>query len=110
MSHKDYNTSKVHAMRSHTRRRFQERYGMKLNRHHRRELAELVLNSKYGKYCPDKENMCRLVMVQTNRISIYDITYYGRTFRMVWDRWRKEFATALAPNMLPTLDKDTDIV
>jgi len=76
--------TKLESERIHAKQRFLERYGLDFNRHVRREFERLII-------C----NQGYLVEKQSNRITVYDVIYEGKVYRVVYDKKRKTIVTAL---------------
>jgi len=80
--------SKSTAQRVHAKRKFMSRVGIKLTPELRRRLSDKILAKE-----------AELVHKQSNRISIYDVEHdiegQKRTFRLVFDRMRKNIVTIL---------------
>ena len=70
----------------HAKQKFIERKGIDLTK----KLNDELINIIYSK--PNKR---KLIKKQSNRISIYDISYKEDIFRLVFDRFRKSIVTIL---------------
>jgi len=76
--------SRTNKQRNHSKRRFRQRYGIDFNQQMRQEFRRLI-----------QSNQCVLVEKQSNRISIWDVTYEGNVYRIVYDKQRKNVVTVL---------------
>ena len=76
--------SRTNKQRNHAKRRFKQRYGIDFNQQMRQEFRRLI-----------QSNQCVLVEKQSNRISIWDVTYEGNVYRIVYDKQRKNVVTVL---------------
>jgi len=80
--------SKSTAQRIHAKNKFMSRVGIKLTPELRRELASKITTKK-----------AELIRKQSNRISIYDVDHEiegkKRTFRLVFDKMRRNIVTIL---------------
>lgn len=76
--------TKLHSERAHAKMRFMERHNLDFNRHIRREFERLILCKQ-----------THLIEKQSNRVSVHDVIYEGKVYRVVWDRIRKTIITTL---------------
>lgn len=83
------------AQRVHAKRRAEERYGLVVNKDTRRKLLECIWNGR-----------TTFVMKQSLRVSVFDVEFEGETYRVVYDKIRKEIVTFLDRDMNPE-DKRT---
>lgn len=74
------------AQRAHTRRRAQERYGVKLNK---AAMAALIARIQ--------SNRAKFVERQSNRITVWEVEHQSKRMRVVYDTKRGTIVTCL-PN------------
>jgi hypothetical protein len=79
-------SDKARAQTKHAKRRAFERYGVELNRHQLRELADLIRTGK-----------AEFVEKQSHRVSVFRVPIGDTTARVVYDRQRKTIVTFLPP-------------
>ena len=79
-----HRTPKVRALRIHAKRRLSERYGIAVNRV---GLAEIVILIQSGK--------AKFLERQSNRVTVWDVTFRGQQIRVVYDTHRHAVVTAL---------------
>ena len=68
----------------HAKKRIQERYGLSLNRHQLRELESLIQCGKG-----------RFIEKQSNRVTVWEVSYQDCHMRLVYDTMRHSLITAL---------------
>ena len=90
--------NKLEAERIHCKMRFMERYGIEFSRNMRREFERLIQSFQTN-----------LIRKQSNRVSIHDILYEGRVFRVVYDRNRKTVVTVLPEEQDILVEKNKEI-
>jgi len=79
--------SKKECQQIHAKKRCYERYGIRLSK----ELKEYIIkNIQFGK--------SKIVVQQSERISIYDVNWNNIIFRTVFDRKRNTIVTFLDPS------------
>jgi len=82
-------TSKAKCQRIHAKNRASRRYGLKLNRFDRKAIVSQIRNGD-----------CKLVEKQSNRVSIYNLTYNEIPVQVVFDHQRGEIVSFLPPENL----------
>jgi hypothetical protein len=76
---------KAQSQRIHARRRFAERFpGLNFNKRVRQEMSSKI-----------KKGLGICVARQSHRVSVLDLEYDGKTYRLVWDKHRKNIVTVL---------------
>ncbi len=76
--------TKTQACRKHFKARALERYGLELNRHDLRDIAKMI-----------QRNSGQFIEKQSNRITVWEVTYKDTLLRVVYDKNRKVVVTAL---------------
>lgn len=76
--------SKAKSQRKHAKRRALSRYGLALSRHH---LDAIVLQIQSGK--------AKFVERQSNRVTLWEVSYEGHILPVVYDKIRKTCVTFL---------------
>jgi predicted RNA-binding protein associated with RNAse of E/G family len=77
--------SKNKAQREHARRRFRERFGVSFDRNKAHEFVKII-----------QRGAARFVERQSCRVTVFDVPYEGATYRVVYDKQRKNVVTVLA--------------
>tara|TARA_Y100000034_G_scaffold91156_1_gene109940 strand:+ start:1008 stop:1268 length:261 start_codon:yes stop_codon:yes gene_type:complete len=77
--------SKTKAQRIHAKKRFVERYGLDFTRHVRREFCRRI----------QKQEKARFIERQSTRVSVWDVEYEEKIYRVVYDKIRKSIVTVL---------------
>ena len=84
-------------IRDHARRRANQRYGVSINDAKRRKIINLIHSGKVGQFVK------RLSL----RITEWEIPLDGETFRVLYDKKRKDIVTFLPPNNKPRAEIGT---
>lgn len=83
---KPYRGTKAEAQAIHARKRARERHGVELGADSLRKIVDVIQSSR-----------SRLVERQSLRVSVHDVDLDGATYRVVYDRNRKQVVTFLPP-------------
>lgn len=75
---------KYRSQRIHAKKRFCQRFGLDLTSGSLSELARQI-----------RDGEAEFVFRQSNRVSVWDVTYQKRTFRVIYDGRTKEIVTVL---------------
>ena len=71
-------------LNAHAKKRAEERYGVNLNKHARREIVQMI-----------KSQQADFVSKQSNNRSLWRVTYQGEPLNVVYDRQRGTMCTVL---------------
>lgn len=82
--------NKRQSQRQHAKRRFQERFGIELNKAKRQEIVGMIRGHK-----------ATFILHQTNRMSLWDVTTDHQVIRVAFDKNRGEIVTAMWPFAIP---------
>lgn len=78
--------TKEQSQNIHARRRFYQRFGIKLTKELKVHIVKMI-----------QRGFATLVEKQTNRVSLFDVCIEGKTVRVVYDKQRKNIVSALWP-------------
>jgi len=76
--------SKLDCQRRHAKKRFLQRHGLDFNRNVRRFFEESI-----------KKGTATFVYKQTGRITVWDVEYEGKIYRVIYDKQRHNIVTVL---------------
>lgn len=85
--HQGGKTSKTKAQAIHARKRARERLGLELGDDTHRRIVGVIQSSR-----------SRVVERQSHRVTVHDVDLDGATYRVVYDRHRKQVVTFLPPD------------
>ena len=89
--------AKQKAERVHAKRRAKSRYGLDFTKEVRRSFKTII-----------QSNKAKFVLRQSRRVSVFEIPYDNKTYKVVYDKLRGEIVTFL-PSEGDTHELDNDI-
>lgn len=88
-------------LNAHAKKRAEERYGLNLNKHARREIVQMI-----------QSNKAEFVAKESNNRSLWRVSYENQSLNVVYDRLRSTMCTVLprdAAEFLPTATVEVDV-
>lgn len=87
--------SKAEQQRKHAKRRIRERYGISVNRHQLRDIAEQI-----------RQGRALFVERQSNRVTRWVVEYQGKKILVIYDSLRGNVVTALPASAMTTVQSE----